>query len=157
MYTVREARTQELFKYVDIFEAVHRETAYSHISVDRAKTANYLFGAIKGEEGWFIRAIARMADDEPVGGIVCVSVPALFSQEKVAYDVTIMVDEEHRGKCLKQLLQIVKEYKAWALADGAKLIKMGVSSGINMDKASAFFERMGFARVGAMHALKVGV
>lgn len=154
-YTVRDAENWEVFRLVEITEAVLLESVYSHITYDKEKSANYIMDGILKRPGTFLRVIADESD-KIAGGIFCVCEKMLFSQDKVAYDITIMIDEEHRGRCLKQLIQIIEEYKTWAIAEGAKIIKMGVSSGINIDKASQFFEVMGFERVGAMHSLRVG-
>ena len=134
---------------------VLQESVYAHLHFDHDKCANWLVGAILEQPGWFMRVIAD-ENDEPIGGIVCVTETTLFGNDKVAYDVTIMVSKEHRGKCLRPLMNIIREYRDWAIADGAKLIKLGVSSGINIDKASVFMERMGFPRIGAMHGMRIG-
>lgn len=155
-YTVRDAENWEVFRLVEITEKVLSESVYSHISYNKEKSANYIMDGILKRPGTFLRVIAD-EDDVIAGGIFCVCEPMLHSDDKVAYDVTIMIDEDHRGRCIKQLVQIIEEYKAWAIAEGAKIIKMGVSSGINIDKASKFFEIMGFQRVGAMHSFRVGV
>lgn len=156
MYKVRDAVDKEVFRLVEISEKVLQESTYAHMTFDKEKSANYLYGAIVKQPGWFLRVIADDSD-KLVGGILCVCETSLFGPDKLAYDITIMVDEEYRGKCLPQLIQIISEYKDWAIAEGAKLIKLGVSSGINIDKASAFFERLGFERIGSMHGFKVGV
>lgn len=156
-YIVRSAHHHELDKLVEISRKVLLESVYSHMDFDKDKSANYICGAILGQPGWFLRVIARVSDDEPVGGIACYNQVSIFGKDKIATDVTIMIDAGHRGKCVRQMLQIIREFREWAIADGAKLIKIGVSSGINIDKASAVFERMGFARIGAMHGHRVGV
>lgn len=156
MYTVRDAVDREVFKLVKISERVLKESpVYTLTAFDKEKSANYIYGAIMKQPGWFLRVIANDAN-EPVGGLLCLCTDLIYGPDKVAYDITIMIDEEHRGKCLPQLVQIVNEYKEWALEQGAKIIKFGVSSGINIDHASVFFERMGFARIGAMHGIIVG-
>lgn len=155
-YIVRDAVDTEVFDIADICEAVLKEApTYTHLTFDKDKAANLIYGAIIKQEGWFLRVIAD-DNNKIVGGLCCYCGESGFGPDKVAYDITIMVDEEHRGKCLKELVTIVNEYKEWALAQGAKVIKMGVSSGINMDKASTFFESLGFKRIGAMHGFVVG-
>lgn len=157
MYHVRDARGEELDKLARISERVLKEApTYTGMRFDLDKTANMIAGAILKQKGWFLRVIARDGDNEPVGGLICVCVDSTFGPDKIAYDITIMLDQEHRGKCLKQLIQIIEEYKAWAIAEGAKVVKMGVSSGLSVDGASMFFERLGFARIGAMHGFVVG-
>lgn len=150
-YSVRDAVDMETYDVVDVCERVLQEApTYSRMRFDRDKVANYVYGAIVKQPTWFLRVIVD-EDNKIVGGICCQCVESMNGPDKVAFDVTIMLDEEHRGKCLKQIIQIVEEYKEWAIAEGAVVIKMGVSSGINMDKASVFFETLGFKRIGAMH------
>ena len=156
MYSVRDAVDKEVFRLVEISERVLKESpTYTHMKFDSEKAANYIYGAIMKHDGWFLRVIV---DENNViaGGLICVCEPMAFSPDKVAYDITIMVEEEHRGRCLPQLVQVIEEYKVWAVAQGAKLIKMGVSSGISIDSAAKFFERLGFERIGSMHGFKVG-
>lgn len=155
MYHVREARGTDIVELTDKSRQVLAESIYSSLLFDPAKTANYIMGAILKQPGWFIRVIVDDAD-LVVGGLICCCSESIFGPDKIAQDITIMVLQEHRGRCTRQLLRIVREYKEWAIADGAKLIKMGVSSGMNMDKTSALFEHMGFKRIGAMHGIVVG-
>lgn len=150
-YSVRDAVDTETFDITDICERVlHEAPTYSRMRFDRAKVANYIYGAIMKQSGWFLRVIAD-ENNRVIGGICCQCIESMNGPDKVAFDVTIMLDEEHRGRCLKEIIQLINDYKEWALAEGAVVIKMGVSSGINMDKASVFFETLGFKRIGAMH------
>lgn len=155
-YSVRDAVDTEVFDLADICEKVLLESpTYRHMAFDRMKCANQIYSCIMKHEGWFLKIIVDETN-RPVGGIGCWCGVSDFGPDKIAHDITIMLDEEHRGRCLKQIIEIVEEYKKWATAQGAKLIKMGVSSGMNMDKASTFFETLGFARIGAMHGLIIG-
>lgn len=154
-YSVRDAVDTETFDIADICERVLQEApTYHRMRFDRMKVANYVYGAIMKQPGWFLRVIVDDRD-KIVGGICCQCCESMNGPDKVAFDVTIMLDEEHRGKCLREVIQIVEDYKQWAIAEGAVVIKMGVSSGINMDKASVFFETLGFKRIGAMHGYLV--
>lgn len=155
-FTVRDATEDDVFKLVEIVRRVLLESpTYRHMAFDARKTANYALDPINKVPGYFLRIIVDENDD-PVGGMICYCAETAFGPDKQAFDVTIMVTEECRGKCIKQLFQIMKEYKEWALAEGALIVKMGVSSGLNMDGTSNFFERAGFKRIGAMHAHVVG-
>lgn len=156
MYVVRDAKDMEVFQLVDISRAVLAESpTYKDMIFDAEKSANYIYGAIMKHDGWFLRVIAD-ENDRIVGGLLGCLETTVFGPDKIAYDVTVMMEAEHRGRCVKQLVQIVEEFKQWGINSGAKLIKVGVSSGINIDKASMFFEHMGFERIGAMHGYNVG-
>lgn len=155
-YKVRDATYRDLDKLVGISERVLKEApTYTFTTFDRRKCANYICGAILKQPGWFLRVIAD-ENDEPVGGLICYCEPFIYSPDKVSYDITIMIEVDHRGKCIAQLLQLFDEYKTWAIAQGAKVIKVGISSGLNIQKGERFLERIGFKQIGSMHAIVVG-
>lgn len=151
MYRVRDAIDHEVYKMVEISEIILAESpTYTLMTFDKEKSANYLYGAIVKQPGWFLRVIADESN-EIVGGMLCYCETSLFGPDKLAYDVTIMIQKEYRGRCLPQIIQIVDEYKKWALNEGAKVIKIGVSSGLNIDKADKFFQMLGFDKIGGMY------
>ena len=157
-YRVRDAieTEDEVYRITEICRLVLLESpTYAHMAFDKEKSANCVHGAIVGLPNWFLRVIADESNNV-VGGLLCYCEPSLWGPDKLAYDVTLMVDEEHRGRCLPELLQIIREYKEWAIKEGARIIKMGVSSAINIDKADTFFHINGFERIGAMYGLRVG-
>jgi GNAT superfamily N-acetyltransferase len=155
-YRIRDAVDTETFALADICEAVLKESpTYTHMIFDRMKCANTIYSCIMRQNGNWAKIIVD-ENDRPVGGLGAWCGESDFGPDKVAHDITIMLDEEIRGRCLKEVIQLVEEYKNWATQNGAKVIKMGVSSGINIDKASKFFETLGFKRIGAMHGLVLG-
>lgn len=155
MYEVRDPRGSELDAIVALGEQVGQETIYSHLSYDKDKAANVIAGAILKQKGWFIKVIVE--DDKIVGGLLCWCGEETFTQDKIARDITIMLKKEHRGKCLQALVTMVEEYKKWAEEEGAKLIVLGASSGINTAGASRLFTKMGFKLTGVLHTISVGV
>jgi hypothetical protein len=154
-YYVRDARKEEVFKLAERSRLVLLESTYAHMAFDANKTANYLYDAILKRPNWFLRVIAEQDTDEVIGGLLCYCEASLFGPDKVAYDITIMITKEHRGKCLRQLIQVIEEYKYWATLQGARIIKIGVSSGINIEKAERFLERIGFTKMGSMHGVVI--
>lgn len=157
MYYVRDAHNYEVDKLAAIAGRVLAEApTYTRLAFDHEKTANALAGAILKQDGWFLRVIAD-ENDEPVGGIFGVCEEALTSRDKVAYDITMMIDKPHRGKCIRAFIQCCEDFRAWGIANGAKIVKLGVSSGIKIDSISNLLERLGFVRIGSMHAHIEGV
>lgn len=157
-YIVRDAHGYEIDKIVEKSRVVLMEMpTYRGMTFDHEKTANYICGAILKQPGWFIRVIAERETDEPVGAIVGVCETSFFGPDKVAYDVTFMIEEAHRGRCVAQLVKMIHDFREWATANGAKVVKIGVSSGLNIGKAADFLNRIGFTQVGSMHAYISGV
>lgn len=157
-YVVRDAHGYEVDKLTAIVGRVLAEApTYTRLTFDHEKTANFIAGAILKQDGWFIRVIATADTDEPVGGLCGVNEVTAFGPDKVAYDLTMMIDKEHRGRCTWAFIQCCEDFRTWAIANGAKIVKLGVSSGIKIDSISNVLERLGFVRIGAMHAHIVGV
>ncbi len=155
-YSVRDARGGDVDKITAVVGRVLAEApTYARLTFDHEKTANLIAGCILKQDGWFIRIIVD-AFDEPVGGICGVIEQSMFGPDKTATDVTMMIDKEHRGLCVREFTQCCLDYKDWALANGAKIVKLGVSSGIRIDAISVFLERLDFVRIGGMHAYIVG-
>jgi len=154
MYKLRDARKNyaEIECLAGIAERVLKEApTYTHVSFNKKRTMSFIVDAMTRKD-MFLKVIAREEDDVAVGGIICFVEQIVTSDDLQAYDLTIMLDEEHRGRCLPQIIELVSDYKVWARKQGAKIIKLGVSSGINIDRAATFFERLGFSRIGSMHA-----
>lgn len=154
-YTVRDAGYIDLDKIATIVGEVWDETIYEACTFNYEKTVNMVAGAIMKQPGLFLRVIAD-ENDEPIGGLIGRCEDLICSDEKIAYDISMLIKADHRGKCVKQFIQVLKEFKEWGIAEGAKIIKIGVSSGIKVDAFSTFVERLGYQRIGAMHGYVVG-
>lgn len=150
MYVVRDAHVEEVDEIAAIVGEVWNETIYAPLSFDHNMCANMMMGAILKQSGWFLRIIADRQSGKAVGGLLAWCGLLHCSHDKVAHDVAMMIQLQHRGRCVRQFLQLVEEYKMWALADGAKIVKIGVSSGLKIDAFVELFERVGWKRTGAI-------
>lgn len=155
-YIVRYARPVEVDEIAAIVGRVWDESIYAPLTFDHEKTANLLVEGILCRPGWFLKVIAEKETNKVVGGLLGRIETILTSPDKVAYDVSMMIDKDHRGKCIKQFISLLDEFALWGAANDAKIIKVGVSSGIKVDSASTFLERLGFKRAGSMHSMVVG-
>lgn len=155
-YSVRDARPAEMDAIVAIGKAVHPESTYAHLAFDAEKTAHLVIGAILRQPGWYLRLVTF--DDIPVGGIIGWCGAEMFSQDKIARDITFMLLPEHRGKCVLQIKQCIEDYKTWAIAvEQAKLVFIGSSSGFSPAGFSRVFAGLGFKITGVLHSIRVGV
>ena len=67
-----------------------------------------------------------------------------MSTDKVAADYAIYVSPERRGSALASAM--IDRYKAWAIEQGAKVITLGISTGVHPERTAVLFERKGFTR-----------
>lgn len=155
-YTVRDAHGYEVDKLASLVHRVWDESIYAPLTFDHGKTANLLVEGILHRPGWYLKVIEHCDSGEPVGGLLGRLEVIATSPDSVAYDISMMIDKDHRGKCIKQFIELMHDFAEWGKNNGAKIIKVGVSSGIKVDSASAFLERLGFKRAGSMHSMIVG-
>lgn len=149
-YIVRDAREEEVDEITTIIGEILGETIYSALTFDHDMCANMVMGAILKQSGWFLRLVADEQSDKAVGGLLGWCGQFITSKDKIAHDVAMMIQLQHRGRCIRQFLQVVDEYKTWAHNDGAKIVKIGVSSGLKIDAFVELFERVGWKRTGAI-------
>ncbi len=156
-FIVRDPHRYEVDKLAAIAgRGLAEAPTYERLAFNHDKTANYMAGAILKQAGWFLRVIAVKETDEPVGGIIGILEETLFGPDKIAVDVAMLIDKPYRGKCIREFIQCCDDFRDWGIANGAKVVKLGVSSGIKIDSISNFLERIGYARIGSMHAYIVG-
>jgi GNAT superfamily N-acetyltransferase len=72
-----------------------------------------------------------------------------FCDETVACDMALFVEKDYRlGTAAVRLIQAFRD---WARARGAREVCLAVSTAVNIDVTGRFYEKMGFARVGAVY------
>lgn len=153
-YYVRSARMEELEHLVQMGARMHAESStFRHMDYSFAKVAELGAQAILDESNLFLRVISRKEDDVAVGMFLANMQTSYFGKDRIANDLLVMVEKEHRGHCYYQMQEIAGEYKLWARERGAKIIWLATSTGIETDKTSMLFASLGFPPVGRLHGL----
>lgn len=148
-YSIREYQRSECEMLAALGERMYNKSELARAYYDRRKTEASL-RSFANSERYFRRVFVDSAD-EPVGLFVaCIDSP-YFSSDVIASDRVFFIDERHRGHCGLQLTQLVEQYTRWAKSHGAKIVTIGTSTGIDTDKTSLVLERLGFAKIGALH------
>lgn len=78
-----------------------------------------------------------------------------FSDYKVATDFTFYIKPEHR-KTGRAALKLVRAFEEWAIVQGAREIMPGISTQIDIEGTTRFFEKLGYAVYGNALIKKVG-
>jgi len=69
-----------------------------------------------------------------------------FTDELIAFDIAVFIDEAHRGSGAAG--QLFETFKAWAKAQGARNVFPGISTGVGLERAARFYEAHGMTKVG---------
>ena len=98
-------------------------------------------------------AMVAIKDGRMIGLMAGSLVQPVFSRDLMACDFLLYVLPQHRGGTAA--IRLVNAYVQWAKQDGAKLITVGVTAGIDNDAAIAFYTAMGFRTSGVQMMMEV--
>lgn len=93
--------------------------------------------------------------DEPVGYILATCSPSLYSKRIVASLELFFVMPKLRGT--RVTLMLVEAYERWALSNGASRLFTGTVNKRYAEKTSHMLEKLGYMRVGALHAKEIPI
>lgn len=129
---------------------MHNESEYSAMEYSPEKCAELGYMAIEDAN----MMIISVKDGDTYAGLMIASVRAPeFSHDLIAWDTLIYVHPDYRGT--RAAILLLKEYRRWSIARGAKMIFMRTTTGIEPQKTGKLFEKLGFRYVGGNYLLEV--
>lgn len=81
-----------------------------------------------------------------VGMMIGVVMPHFFSGDRLALDLLVYVAPKYRGRCAGR--QLLSRYVAWAKGRDVKQIRLGTTTGIEVERTAKLFGRCGFREIG---------
>lgn len=144
--TVRMAAPADDEAIHSLLTAMHEETVYRAIELERPKLAAFLKFAREDERHavFVYEATAGSIDGVYIGNIG----NYFFSSELGAWDMIFYVRPERRGSFAAARLW--RAFRDWAREKGAKSIWPGISTGIYREQSARFYRGMGLEEVGSV-------
>jgi len=144
---IRPGRYDDIEKLIEMGERMHKESAYAFLPFDRDKVRRLMISYINDHE----TQCGLVAEE---GGVVVGMFAGylsdyFFCDEKVACDIILYVDREHRGS--SAAVRLVRGFCNWARERGAREICLGVSTEINPRTTGRFYEKMGLSYSGSLY------
>lgn len=144
---IREATAHDIPALVALGRAMHDESPrWRRLEYDAEKVTNTL--RVLVGEPWGFVWVAEDADGLVVGGMVAAATAHWSSADLVACDLALFVAPAARGGLAP--VRLLRAYRAWAHNVGAKLVHVGVTTGVQTDETAALIERCGFRRCGVV-------
>ena len=144
---IRSATINDLPALLALGERMHGESRYRVLAFSREKLRTTLQMLLTAPGGFLWVAERR---GSIVGGLAAMCAQHWASDDLVATDLALFVAPEHRGGMAVRPL--VEEYRGWARKLGAKLVDLGVSTGLDAERTAGLFDRVGFPRIGTIHS-----
>ncbi|MFN0185634.1 MAG: N-acetyltransferase family protein [Aquabacterium sp.] len=144
---IREASDRDIPALVALGRAMHDESPrWCRLAYDAEKVANTLRVLVGAPWGYVW--VAEDADDQIVGGMVAAATAHWSSADLVATDLALFVAPAARGGLAP--VRLLRAYRAWAVNVGAKLVQVGITTGVQTEESAALMERVGFRRCGVV-------
>jgi GNAT superfamily N-acetyltransferase len=144
-------------EYADIPETVElarkfvAESAFSRFQFSPEKMAVNLSLAITHPHIAFCHVVEH--DEKLVGALLGYISEFFFGSDLIASDSGWFILPEYRGS--RSAVRLLKNFQAWAKANGAKEVAMGVSTDVNPEKTGALLQKLGYKHVGGNYKLAI--
>lgn len=132
---------------------IHALSTYAHMNYSESEFAGSLTTAVSHPERFFAEVIEH--DREHAGLLLAACQKSWFGTDMMASDILFYLLPEHWNRGGFALKKIVGRYEFWARERKAKVIPLGCSTGIQAERTGRTFEKLGFPRVGSLHAIRV--
>lgn len=141
---MREATYFDLPALIALGERMHAESPhFSRIAFSAVKLRETLM-AVMGSPDGFLWVVEK--DGVIAGVMVAIALQHWCSTDVVATELVLFVEREHRGSLIGA--RLIKKYRTWAALKGCKQVTAGVSTGVDVEKTTALYERLGFKQFG---------
>lgn len=129
---------------VELGAMMHAESRFNVLTYSGDKIAALISWLIETDQF----AVVAEVNGEVVGGFLGAAFEHWASDDMFAYDYILFIEPARRGSTAP--LRMIKSFRAWAKAKGCKMITVGISTGVNVEMATALYEAAGFERVGVL-------
>ena len=146
---IRPATKEDIPALVALGGMLHSESSYSNLRFIPEKVAVFLQRVIDGAGVVFVSE----KDGEVNGGIAGSVMEHWFSDEKIAFDYSLFISPKYRQGIAA--LRLMHAFCEWAKLKGAREIRMGITTGINVDGVARLYRSMGFEDAGILFRKEV--
>lgn len=143
---IRKATLDDLPTLLALGASMHAESPrFSRLAFSASRLEETLRALILLPRGFVL--VAEL-DGELIGGMAAMCMPHWASADLLATDLALFVAPEHRGGLTAA--RLVRRYVGWAMGEGAKLIQLGVTTGVATEETARMFEAIGLRRCGVI-------
>lgn len=146
---IRAAKNEDVGRLVELGQQLHDTSDYVDIPFNSEKVAALLNRLIEGAGVVFIAEI----DGRIVGGFAGGVTDYWFSDELVGFDYSFFIEPSSRNGITA--MKLIAAFKNWCKAKGARHLKVGITTGINVERTTEFYLSMGFNNAGTLFSMEL--
>jgi len=131
----------DAFKILELGKQLHQESRFSSEPFSADKCWGVLDGTLRYPDKFFIAY-----DDQFHGFILMHMGTEFFNDVKRASDLSVYIQPEFRGTSL--FVKLIKSAEKWAKENGAVDLTINHNTGIDIEKATSSFVKLGYSEKG---------
>ena len=148
---IRRMKTSDVPAIIHLGARMHEESQYSILNFLPEKVVEKCHQVINHQQMLGLVAIQDGNIIAMIGGQIAAYE---YGDDLVASDILVYVDPAHRAS--RAFLMLVKGYVQWAKEQGASMIFMSQTTGVNMVAVGNLYTRLGFEPVGGIYRMAIG-
>lgn len=141
---IRPATLHDLDEILALGLRLHQTSTYAAKSFDDDKVRALMGDLIEGQGVVFVGVVSGLI----VGGIAGAVAENWFNHDLHGFEYSFFVAEESRSGSLAMKLLLALE--AWCKARGALEMRVGITTGINVEGTSRFYRFLGYQNTGPL-------
>ena len=146
---IEVAKLEDVARIVDLGEMLHQESTYRTIPYSRSKVATLMTKLIMADGVVFV----SKKNGVIVGGIAGGVTEHWFSEEHVGFEYSFFLEPGARHGITA--MRLMRAFSTWCRMQGAKSLRMGITTGINYESTKRLYLSMGFKFDGALFVLEL--
>lgn len=146
---IRAATHADVDRLVELGEAMHAKSSYADVTYNRDKVTALLARLIDGGGVVF----AHVQDGVVMGGIAGGVSDYWFSDEKIGFDFSLLIDPDNANGIAA--LRLITALKTWCKGQGARKLKMGITTGLNVERMTKLYLMAGAVHSGNLFEMEL--
>lgn len=148
---IRDIEERDIAELVQIGHSMAKESDYANDGYDFDKAEDLLEQVVRLPSFYGAVSVGEAGDIR--GMFVAILTEHFFSNNTIATDLFLYVKPDYRGK--RDGYQLIMGYLDWCKEVQADTICMGITTGINEEKTSELYKKLGFCYSGSIFKQRV--
>lgn len=139
---IRNATHDDIPRILELGAMMHMESRFSVLKYNAGKVAVMCRHLINTDQ--FSEVVEK--DGVIVGGFIGFVTEHWASSDLIACDCGLFIDPRYRGA--RDGIRLAKRFKEWAIGKGAKMVTLGINTGVNPENTLKMLETCGYEKCG---------
>lgn len=150
---IRNLEAGDIAEVMQMAKAMHSESPFYRCYPFSEEKVTRLYEVFLENPDWL--CVVAELDGKLIGFLAVTIIPTFFGEARFVEDISFYVQPKYRGT--SAALRLVRAVEAWAIANDAAAIRVGITTGTNPVPAGNFFLRLGYEETGRLYTKLVGM